>query len=75
MGNDGPQHSAERAGSDPSRASTAFIRWWHADRSDPQSCRGTLRSLDGEPLGSFDGMDGLFALLLANSIGPRPGPG
>lgn len=71
MDHDGPRQAKEQLRAEPARARTVIVRWWH---DDPPRCRGTVRSLDGEQLGKFDGLDGLIALV-RTLVAPGGGTG
>lgn len=74
MDHDGPREATRQLRNRPVRARTIVVRWWHDDPHDPLRCRGTVRSIDSEQLGSFDDLDGLLALVrgLASTSG-NPG--
>lgn len=57
---------------EPARARTVIVRWWHDDPRDPLHCRGTVRAITGEPLGSFDEFGELVALLRRLVMPPGP---
>lgn len=63
MDYDGHSQATGQLRAEPARAHTVIVRWWHDDPGDSLRCRGTVRSIAGEQLGSFDELDGLVALL------------
>lgn len=63
MDDDGISQATGQLRAEPARAQTVIVRWWHDDPRDPFHCRGTVRSIAGEQLGSFDEFGELVALL------------
>lgn len=71
MDHDGPNEATDQLRAEPARARTVIVRWWHDDPGDPLRCRGTIRSIEGEQLGSFDDLEGLIRLV-RRLVAPDP---
>lgn len=63
MDHDGPRQATEQLRAEPARARTVIVRWWLDDPRDPLRCRGTVRSIEGAQLGSFDDLESLIVLV------------